>query len=714
MVNILVSPFKGGFEQEAPVKIPRWIQVVAFLFSMAFLFGCGMAGSSGSGNSNASGLTITTATLPDATIDQSYSGSLQASGGTAPYSWSVSSGSLPTGLSLTTAGQITGTPTKMGSYSFQVQVVDKTQRSSSGHVAVKVTGPTPSISGISPAYGATAGGTMVTINGKNLQSGATVTFDGLAGTSVNVTNSNQMTTVTPAHAAGSVDVVVTNPGGKSATLFAGFGYGSASPSVSATSPNTGPTTGGTTVKITGSNFVAGALVFFGTVAATGINVSSPTQIQAITPSVSTAAAVNVEVQNSDGQSGSLTNGFTYTDSPSNSSPSVSDVSPNTTSAGTDVTVNGTNFASGATVNIGSTAASNVQFLSSTQLTATVPSVSPGTYDVTVANTNGLSATLSPGLTVADPVSGDLLSGCTVSSSNQPVCGTDAGTAAIPSGWTLVDAQGFESGSFNSGESAYGGTNSETISTANNHTGTHSLDSYITHSYGGLGMVLAGASIASRTVYVSWWQYVQQANPGYGVSYTDWYMAVRGKPNGVWINSDWEVPNGYNGDNCLAACNPAQVSFYAGGTGAGDPNFGLYMNYASYPLGSWVQYEVYIKANDPGSDNGEFKLYQNGVLLESVSNANDGNTRCPDVGGVYECGNFVGNEDMTNQQLWIGGDWGADYVTTLGGSPQNQDMSACSGGYFATGQAGTADQLCPPSGTIPYFHIYIDDVIVMKQ
>jgi hypothetical protein len=73
-------------------------------------------------------LTITTATLPDAVTGAAYLGNLAATGGTAPYTWLVSSGALPPGLTLnTTTGQITGAPTMRGSFVFTIQVTDSTQ-----------------------------------------------------------------------------------------------------------------------------------------------------------------------------------------------------------------------------------------------------------------------------------------------------------------------------------------------------------------------------------------------------------------------------------------------------------------------------------------------------------------------------------------------------------------------------------------------------------
>jgi hypothetical protein len=69
-------------------------------------------------------LQVTTTTLAGGTVNTAYSQSLTASGGTAPYTWSITVGSLPAGLSLSPAGAITGTPTTAGTSSFTVQVKD--------------------------------------------------------------------------------------------------------------------------------------------------------------------------------------------------------------------------------------------------------------------------------------------------------------------------------------------------------------------------------------------------------------------------------------------------------------------------------------------------------------------------------------------------------------------------------------------------------------
>jgi FKBP-type peptidyl-prolyl cis-trans isomerase FkpA len=82
----------------------------------------------------------------------------------------------------------------------------------------------PAVTAVNPASGSTAGGTAVTITGSGFVSGATVAFGSTAATNVTWVSSTSITATAPAHAAGSVDVVVTNPIGLSGSLTSGFTY----------------------------------------------------------------------------------------------------------------------------------------------------------------------------------------------------------------------------------------------------------------------------------------------------------------------------------------------------------------------------------------------------------------------------------------------------------------------------------------------------------
>jgi hypothetical protein len=168
----------------------------------------------------------------------------------------------------------------------------------------------PTVTIVSPNSGPASGGTSVTITGTNFGAGATVTFASAAATNVVVVNNTTITATTPAGAPGTVTVTVTL-NGQSGSLSNGFTY-IAPPTVTSVSPNNGSTAGGTVVTITGTNFAAGASVTFGSTAATSVTVVSSTSITATTPSATSTGAVTVTVTNPGPQSGSLSNGFTYT------------------------------------------------------------------------------------------------------------------------------------------------------------------------------------------------------------------------------------------------------------------------------------------------------------------------------------------------------------------------------------------------------------------
>jgi len=295
------------------------------------------------------------------------------------------------------------TATTAGTFAFVCNIPDCGTGHSSMFGTMKVnavTNPAPTVSSILPTSGSINGGTVVTITGTGFLSNATVKFGGVAATNVSVT-STSITATAPAHAAGKVDVVVTNTDSQSATLAQSFTYTLPAPTVSSVSPNTGPTSGGTPVTITGTNFQAGATVTFGALPAVNVVVVSSTSITANTPlgPVSSPLAVDVSVTNPDSTKGSATGAFTYTVP----ALAVISITPNTAlssgatgAAATAVTIYGAGFSSASTsVTVGGVAATNVQVIDPVTIHATVPIHAAGSGDV-VVTVGAASATLHNG------------------------------------------------------------------------------------------------------------------------------------------------------------------------------------------------------------------------------------------------------------------------------------------------------------------------------
>ena len=273
-----------------------------------------------------------------------------------------------------------------------------------------VANPAPTISGIAPTTGSLNGGTAVTITGTGFSSGATVKFGGTPATNVSVVSATSITATAPAHATGTVDVVVTNADAKSGTLAQAFTYAVPGPTISTIAPSTGPTTGGTPVTITGTGFQSGATVTFGALPATDVTVVSATSIIARTPlgPASEQLAVNVVITNPDTLNATATGAFTYTVP----ALTVVSVTPNTTvPLGTSgagpvvVTIFGAGFttAVSSSVTVGGIAATSVQVIDPVTLRATFPAHAAGTSDV-VVTMGGTSVTLKNGFSWQGPPS----------------------------------------------------------------------------------------------------------------------------------------------------------------------------------------------------------------------------------------------------------------------------------------------------------------------
>jgi hypothetical protein len=83
---------------------------------------------------------VTASALPNASLNVTYSQSLAAAGGTPPYTWALTAGTLPAGLSLSATGALTGTPTSAGNFQFTATVTDSASGTASQQFTLIVSG----------------------------------------------------------------------------------------------------------------------------------------------------------------------------------------------------------------------------------------------------------------------------------------------------------------------------------------------------------------------------------------------------------------------------------------------------------------------------------------------------------------------------------------------------------------------------------------------
>jgi Putative Ig domain len=170
--------------------------------------------------------TITTTSLPDATLNQPYSATVTATGGVPPLKWTLSSGTLPKGLALgsstTDTVNITGKATEAGVSTVTVTVTDATGASSTSapfqivvsSLAFTTTSPLPAGTVNAPYAGvqfaATGGTSPYTFSlaaGSNLPPGLTLTNGDLTGTPTTLGNFSFGISVTDS---GTPPAVITN------------------------------------------------------------------------------------------------------------------------------------------------------------------------------------------------------------------------------------------------------------------------------------------------------------------------------------------------------------------------------------------------------------------------------------------------------------------------------------------------------------------------
>ncbi|MBI3073268.1 MAG: IPT/TIG domain-containing protein [Deltaproteobacteria bacterium] len=290
--------------------------------------------------------------------------------------------------------------------------------------------PAPVITAVLPVSGPTAGGTVITVTGRNFYPGATLQVGDKFATSVTIASDGKTISGTvPPATAGFVDVCVRNLDSGEGCSRGAYEY-VPPPDLVSIAPDRGPDSGGTAITLTGTGFRPGVKVYFGPLLAPTTVWVTSTQITTMTPA-HIEGYENVRVENADGQSDTLVNGFYFV-----GPPSITSVTPSRgpTSGGQMVTIVGKNFLAGASVTFGGTPA--VVMSVSPDLTTIVVTTpargSAGFVNVTVTNpapdgrsgtkTNAYEYYLAPVVTTVTPNSGPTAGGTRVTLAGQRFTG----------------------------------------------------------------------------------------------------------------------------------------------------------------------------------------------------------------------------------------------------------------------------------------------------
>jgi hypothetical protein len=268
---------------------------------------------------------VTVQALLDGTsnpMPYTYGGGLPTLTSINPASGSAAGGTtvVLTGTNFTgaTAVSFGGTPATSFTVNSPTQITAVAPAHAAGTVAVTVTTPSgtsnavaftyiavPTLNAVVPNVGPATGGTIVVLTGTNFTGATAVSFGGTPATSFTVNSPTQITAVAPAHAAGTVAVTVTTPGGT--TNGVPFTY-VAVPTLIGITPSSGPPSGGTVVVLTGTGLTGATAVSFGGTPATLFAVNSDNQITVLTPAHA-AGTVAVTVTTPGGTTNAVP--FTY-------------------------------------------------------------------------------------------------------------------------------------------------------------------------------------------------------------------------------------------------------------------------------------------------------------------------------------------------------------------------------------------------------------------
>ncbi|MHB1056908.1 MAG: putative Ig domain-containing protein [Rhodanobacter sp.] len=477
-------------------------------------------------------IVVSPSSLPQGTVNSPYSQTITASGGTAPYTYVLQSGTLPAGMTLSSGGVLSGTPTQAGPFTFAVQANDSTTGPSAPYhnntpasYTLTIAGPTITLSPsslpnatVATAYSqslSASGGTApysFSVTAGAVPIGMTLAPDGtLSGTPIIAGDFSFTATATDAQSftgqqSYTVHVAAIAPGaptGASATAgdsqasvsFTAPASDGGSPinSYTVTSSPGGLTASGTASPITVAGLTNGTSYTFTVTATNTAGTGGPSApSNAVTPKgAQTIIFSNPGTQN-------FGTSPTLTASASSSLPVT--FSSSTTGVCSITSGGALTFASSGTCTINADQAGNGTYLAAPQVSQsfTVAAIAPGAPTIGTATAGNAQASVS--FTAPASTGGSPITGYTVTSSPGGLTGTGAGGPVTVTGLTNGTAYTFTVTATNS--AGTGGASAASNSVTPQGTQTISFSNPGTQNFGTSPTLAASASSGLPVAFTS--------------------------------------------------------------------------------------------------------------------------------------------------------------------------------------------------------------------
>jgi hypothetical protein len=251
----------------------------------------------------------------------------------------------------------------------------------------------------SPTKSSPEGGGTLTIVGVNLDIVTRVSIGGKDCSNIQFISDTQITCTLPDLAENDYPINLENKFAKVSSSSTKISY-LFSPFITSIEPVGGPLAGGNTITIRGGGFQLGVeATIGGTPCSNTLFISS--QRLTCRPPAASAGAADVVVTNTNSETVTLTNGYTYADAPTFTSVTSS---TGKTAGGETVTIVGNNFQNGLSVTIGGNDCTNIIPTLPTSLTCTTPAGTKGAQDIIITNIDTQTVTASSAFTYIAPPS----------------------------------------------------------------------------------------------------------------------------------------------------------------------------------------------------------------------------------------------------------------------------------------------------------------------